>query len=204
MEHLDLIQDLAKIEARFREILKAPKLIIDLNKSWGAEHPTHRLDIRQGILMKFPQADSQQLLNLQNPPSRPLGTSDSPSFSVSHTIGLGGYAASAHGSVGFDIELVNRVTAKIAARVSIGEELALAPNPSVLWVAKEATFKSLLPLRQPSTLSQFETFRWKKIDSLFETFLLKQPEQFGATGGSGSVYCNGQYVVGVFVVDSKA
>ncbi|MBL7672161.1 MAG: hypothetical protein JNM39_16895 [Bdellovibrionaceae bacterium] len=201
MGEIDIFEDLKIIEIRFREILQCPSLEIRLSREWGAEHSTHRQDIRQGILNSFPTVvNSHDILNLGQAPIMTPATAGlpHPRFSVSHTTGLGGFAASLQGSIGFDIEVVARVTSQIAQRVAIGKELELAPNPAVLWVAKEAIFKGLRPFLQPTTLSQIETICWKKVDPLFNTFELHHPKKYGISAGKGCSFCNGLYAIGIF------
>ena len=44
-------------------------------------------------------------------------------------------------SIGLDIEQTNRVSKKSVARVSTSKEQNTSPTPSLLWTAKEASFK---------------------------------------------------------------
>lgn len=205
MGKINIFEDLKIIEIRFREILQCQSLEIRLSREWGAEHSTHRQDIRQGILNSFPTLNSLEILNLSQAPVMTPATVSlpHPRFSISHTTGLGGFAVSLQGSVGFDIEVVARVTSKIAHRVAIGKELELAPNPAVLWVAKEAIFKGLRPFLQPTTLSQIETICWKKVDLLFNTFELHHPKKYGISAGKGCSFCNGLYAIGIFTVSQN-
>ncbi|MBK7960691.1 MAG: hypothetical protein IPK04_05450 [Bdellovibrionales bacterium] len=165
MGKINIFEDLKIIEIRFREILQCPSLEIRLSREWGAEHSTHRQDIRQGILNSFPTLNSLEILNLSQAPVTTPATASlpHPRFSISHATGLGGFAVSLQGSVGFDIEVVARVTSKIAHRVAIGKELELAPNPAVLWVAKEAIFKGLRPFCNRPLSRKLKQFVGKKL-----------------------------------------
>ena len=64
-------------------------------------------------------------------------------ISVSHCPVLGGFIFSFNRkiSVGLDMEQSHRVNEQLIGRLSKAEELKQAPDPSLLWAAKEAAFK---------------------------------------------------------------
>lgn len=86
------------------------------------------------------------------------------SISVSHCSGLGGFAlVPLPHSIGFDIEVADRVKDAIATRISTPEERTEAPAPSLLWAAKEAAYKSLLGSGQPPHFTVVVTGGWLKL-----------------------------------------
>lgn len=84
------------------------------------------------------------------------------SISISHTQKIGGFiVSSAKYSIGFDLELFNRVTNKTMLYISNPTELNLAPSPSALWSAKEASYKSIK--LSVTSIKQICIFDWKPI-----------------------------------------
>jgi hypothetical protein len=93
-------------------------------------------------------------------------------FSLSHSPEWGGFACvSSLCGIGFDIEDGARFAGArgraIARRVAVdARELEEAPSPGLLWVAKEAAFKSLrFAGRQPATISQICVYNWRPFPS---------------------------------------
>jgi 4'-phosphopantetheinyl transferase EntD len=115
--------------------------------------------------------------------------------SVSHTTDLGGYAVGPY-PLGFDVELVSRVSVRAVARVSrFAEELARSPSAGHLWCAKEAAFKALYHFRQPNVLSALE-IEW----SGAEKFHLANGADFGVRRGSGQIFVRGPHLLAVYEV----
>ncbi len=112
-----------------------------------------RLSIRKDLINQLKKHykkhnifDSQKkqeldkLLNLNwNPKNSTL------SVSIAHCPVLAGFVCLLDQkiSIGFDIELANRVTDRVVQRVSQLEELKKAPSKDLLWTAKEATCKCI-------------------------------------------------------------
>lgn len=63
-------------------------------------------------------------------------------FSISHCPLMGGFSTS-HVIHGLDMEDPERVTLSAAARIASKVDMANAPSPEALWVAKESSFKCL-------------------------------------------------------------
>lgn len=79
-----------------------------------------------------------------------------PYSSISHTKGAGAFALS-DCPVGIDLELRHRpLSDKALHRISDLRERALVQDPIMLWVIKEAAWKSLRGPRQPPTISSIE------------------------------------------------
>ena len=73
-------------------------------------------------------------------------------------------------SIGLDIEKTSRVSRQIVSRISSPREKS--PSPSLLWTAKEASFKCFSKKKQALLLSDCFISNWKK--SPFEkTYLFK-------------------------------
>lgn len=158
---------LSKLERPLRELnlTKADWEVRTFSKG-SSRQPAHRAHIRarlSGFAKNRSQAEPNlsHLHNLEELPSLPDW-----SVSISHCPVLGGFAATRRekGQIGFDLESNRRVSEQIIKYVMFTpEELARAPGPGLLWVAKEATFKSLLGPDQPTVLSQIEVNGWQKL-----------------------------------------
>ena len=135
---------------------EVPGLRGQLSERWGANHADGRLLIRRALTAELggpPQED----LTLR--PQLPEW-----SLSISHTQDYGGWiAVPSPGrlySIGLDIERRERLNREILARVCTFEELAAAPDPAFLWVAKEACYKALAGPLQPKTMVEVRVHDW--------------------------------------------
>jgi hypothetical protein len=99
-----------------------------------------RLDLRKYLLKTWALTeDSTQILDLSQPPKLTKGDlslAHSPPYAAA-AITRGPYF------IGVDCEPKGRVTNKIMSRISSTTELQATPDPTALWVAKEAAFKGL-------------------------------------------------------------
>ncbi|KHD88095.1 MAG: hypothetical protein OM95_11315 [Bdellovibrio sp. ArHS] len=139
--------------------LPCPQLEVLMASAWGSQNASHRTLIRDELA---------KILN-----GRDLYTS------VSHCTDVG-IAVIAPAPIGIDVEIKDRVTAPVMARVSRPEEMQAAPSLSSLWCAKEAAFKALRPYDQPSVLSKISIGDWQNIDSQFETYRLLNASEFNS------------------------
>ncbi|MCY4513325.1 MAG: hypothetical protein OXB86_06525, partial [Bdellovibrionales bacterium] len=100
--------------------------------------------------------------NLLTPGARP--DCSFAAISVSHCPVLGGFIFSFNQkiSLGLDMEQSHRVNEQLIGRLSKTEELQKAPDPSLLWAAKEAAFKCMTP-EQNLLLKHILIFKWIKI-----------------------------------------
>jgi 4'-phosphopantetheinyl transferase len=162
------------ILSELQEVLQDPTLFLSVHEEWGSDREDFREKIRAGIAR--------------------LSLSDS---SVSHTQGLGGFAGivdAENRKVGFDIEVIPRVTPQIAGRVrTTADELSLAPSPAHLWVAKESAFKAMKGPQQPKVISQIHIVDWQKTKSQVETFRVNGFNSIGA------VFIQSSFAFGVFI-----
>lgn len=111
----------------------------DVRPDWGSQQPNYRVEIRKALLQyvkeNFPQEVEDSIWDLESPP-----VFKNIKVSISHCEGLGGFVVCSR-SVGFDMEVITRLTPPIIERVSLPEELKTAPVKELLWPSKEAVFK---------------------------------------------------------------
>ena len=69
-------------------------------------------------------------------------------------------------SIGIDIEETKRVSEALALRVSTKQECLNSPKPSLLWTAKEASFKCFSGNKK-LLLSECQISGWKKIQESY-------------------------------------
>ena len=89
------------------------------------------------------------------------------SISISHCRILGGFIFSinSHIPIGLDIEEVKRVKPNMIARLSQQQEIQQAPTDSLLWVAKESSFKCLPISTGQMFLSHIYISHWQTLQS---------------------------------------
>lgn len=162
-------------------------MILELRPEWGSENPDHRRKIRDYLAQRFEAQAVHDLGDLSRLPELRDGF-----VSVSHCRGLGGFLVSPAWS-GFDVELTDRVTPELAARIGDMEEFAQAPDPAALWCAKESAFKALRFARPPKVIMDLKIL-WLS-DYLFA---LANGEEFGAESGQGWIERRGPHTLAGF------
>lgn len=113
------------------------------------------------------------------------------SVSISHTASLGGFAISQR-PVGFDLEAQSRISDRAVRRVSSDAEVAAAPSPAHLWVAKEAAYKALRHGQQPAVISDVEMVGWKLEKNFWRFQVMNHSSAEGFVGiqeGLGCALC---------------
>ncbi len=116
-------------------------LELQLDPKFSSSAENFRTNIRLDIVQRYNSILSgQEKINILNLNNLPL--SQKLFFSISHTIDIGGYAASST-PIGFDIENINRINSKITQRVSTDKERISTSSNETLWTSKEATVKLL-------------------------------------------------------------
>lgn len=129
-----------------------PELQFKIDEAWGSNRKDNRLALRKALSLKL----NEDLTELSRPPLPISG-----SASVSHCPSIGGFVfVPKPWSAGFDIEEKSRISEKVVSRIASPEETTTAPNRHCLWVAKEATFKSLMNKNQPRVLSEIMITGW--------------------------------------------
>lgn len=165
-------------------------MIIEIKPEWGSHVEDHRRLIREGLKSQYADVAVTDLLDLETPPKLKEGF-----ISISHARGLGGYAHSSDW-LGFDIETDARVRPELAARISTMEEFSAAPDAASLWCAKEAAYKALAYVEQPTTVMEF-TLDWRAHGSGF-VFTMNDAGRFGIQAGHGVIRKLSGHTMAVF------
>ena len=139
-----LEQPSAQLRDDIRELLKSPSLDYFYSSQFGSANSKSCNGWRERLQAEVENHIGDKKIN----------------YSISHSNYLGG-AAYAADQVGFDIEETARVLPAVALRVSDEQQMRIAPSPAMLFVAKEAAFKSLRGPRQPRVLSEVEIISWQ-------------------------------------------
>lgn len=112
-------------------------------------------------------------------------------ISISHCPVFGGFVFSFDkgASLGFDVEIKKRVSAKALSRISTKKELAAAPSPpAALWTAKEAAFKCAGAIdRKLKFLNECGISNWNQKKSKIYCFSF-ETNQSVQTKGQGFVW----------------
>ena len=147
-----------------RQILRLDDLEIFI----GHATPNQRSELRQQVINTLKDKgiaiDQEEMLNLEHLPRLNKGD-----LSLSHSQKHQGFLFSQKCSfAGFDIEDPGRVSDPIIKRVSKEKEVQSAPDPSLLWVAKEAAFKMFSKTMGAKLLSEVSIDHWMPItDGVF-------------------------------------
>lgn len=138
---------------------------IEVRPEWNSQTPNCRTLLRQALWQKA-KSQRPELTNDHQIKTQDLNRV--PQFpglssSIAHCPLAGGFvlSASPQAQLGFDLEDETRAQPQVVLRMSSPQELSQAPGPAHLWVAKEATFKSLLGPLQPQVLSQIVIVDWR-------------------------------------------
>lgn len=147
------------IRSAFHE-LHIPDAELYLHPRFSSFEADHRILLREAIYENLSHAFSREsrskVLLLDWIP-----TPESGFLSLVHCQGWGGYLYSSR-PVGIDIEVAQRVVHEVIERIGTKEEVAASPDPRLLWVAKEACFKSLRGFRQPTTVTSLRMETWRR------------------------------------------
>lgn len=166
------------------QYLQVPELKWDLRPEWKSSTPNHREEIHR--------AKKQLPENWFS--------------SISHCGKAGGFVAvPAPFRIGFDIEEIARVSDQAAKRVCDDPEIefAEAPSASSLWVAKEAAFKGLFEINQPTTVSEIEIGPWEIKSKHMECFKVRSVEYQRTPDACGAVLHMGEVKLSFFALNSQ-
>lgn len=184
-----------KLEVPFLKEFKDAELEAFTDELGASAQPDHRQKIRAGLQQRLNTYWNESVLapeiqavsNLEQVPQfKKLYTS------ISHGQNMGGFVISKR-PVGFDLEQISRVLPAIVARVSMPEEVTLAPSIAHLWVAKEATYKALMHFHQPKVLSDVLIGGWNQ-----GTFQILNDKLFKAPLGIGSTWVKDDHIFAAF------
>lgn len=155
-----MIEYLNRFQVVLKKQIQDPQFKIILNTDWAANKENFRVKIRQHLAevdsTYFTRLQWAQLYDLNQRP-----TSDVGHISISHCLAIGGYTFSSFVH-GFDIEEISRISDPIIMRTSSKEERSKAAHIKMLWVAKEAAFKSLSNDNQPTVITQLHCLDWQE------------------------------------------
>ena len=160
------------LKTKLLSYLDIESALFKTSADWSSRSVNYRQNLRAALLTaladhgKFPdltlsREDEFDLQNLSFPPQL-----RDHSISISHCPLAGGFVVCPlpDGHVGLDLEDRTKVTHEVVVRMGSEEESLLAPDPALLWAAKEATFKSLLKASQPRALSAVSLTSWYTIE----------------------------------------
>ncbi len=153
---------------------------------WGAQEPGYRDLIRKSLAEVLKPEEN----DLSKPPR-----SSKWSISISHAKHFGGWVAvPLPHRVGFDVEEDRRITPAIIERMSTAQEIADCPNPSFLWCAKEAYFKSLAQ-DQPQAITQLNISGWVQLEPGLYSFTANPHKP-----GRGWIFSHEPFLFGICLV----
>ncbi len=166
-----------------------------LSQEWGSQNSDHREKIHQALESQKTRTEPASF-----------------TYSISHTIGLGGFVTSTskNKQIGFDVEIKARVSNQIAKRISFNStEFQEAPSAAQLWVAKESAYKALRGQGQPKVITELNLGQWLLVsaasnnseqDFQVETFrLLSQSEQ-QVSDSIGITFTRNEFIFGIFLL----
>ncbi len=151
---------------------KSDIFFMDHSPHWGSASPDYRTELRK-CLSKYFQIHYPDQVNLTLTDLKKLPVTDRLFISISHCPEFGCFVISSK-PVGLDVERLDRLKKEIIQRVCTEKELSEAPEPQLLWSAKEAVFKCshLYKVLSDAKIDQWQT-------SQNETFQFSNANQLG-------------------------
>lgn len=181
-----------------------PLLAFELSPQWASQKENYKAVIREALKVQIADLNlNPRGLKLDSqPPQHP-----EVSISFSHNPKLGGFILTDKSmSIGLDVEIQERITAKVLARTCEQFEIEQAPKPECLWVAKESTFKALVNDNQPPTITQIRISDWLKVNEntyLFKASRLISNQKTQKIKGSGFIIDFSPYLLSFFVLPAS-
>lgn len=174
------------------------KFRLILDKNWGSANQSHRAEIRNCLAREFSNHFSRaQLAQLNDLTWLPVASDGS--VSISHCEQLGGFAYSKF-KIGFDVEVISRVSARILKRTAGEDEIEACPVPEFLWVAKEAGFKALSDADPGLVISDLVCFDWHShIENQVFSFRLKSQKTLDFGLNKGFIFSEGVCLFAIFL-----
>lgn len=162
----------------------------------GSATNDHRLLVRQLLTasLRSRQLEApEDLLDVSNACAHP-----SLNISISHTTdaSLFGWVNSPS-RLGVDVEERSRLKVRTVTRVCSKDELSLAPDPLLLWPAKEAAFKAVSPLA--TVLSHIEIHSWAPLDKERWSFQARTAQKGEVLDGYGEVRITSRHLLSFFL-----
>lgn len=174
------------------------KFRLILDKNWGSVNQNHRAGIRNCLATDFSNHFSRaQLAQLNDLTWLPKASDGS--ISISHCEQLGGFAYSKF-KIGFDVEVISRISARILKRTAGENEIEACPVPEFLWVAKEAGYKALSDADPGLVISDLVCFDWHShIENQVFSFRLKSEKTLDFGLNKGFIFSEGVCLFAVFL-----
>ena len=170
IRQMDALAVVARMEEHFKNLTYGSSLSFSLLPLRNGKNISsvaawaNRLELRWKLVEKLSPLlkGREELQRLLMPGTRPKRGFPA-NFSLSHCPFFGGVLLTfdQNISLGLDLELNHRV-GRTVERVSCQRECWEAPAPSLLWVAKEASFKSL-PENKGVFLTHLHISDWKRM-----------------------------------------
>lgn len=151
---------------------KDESFFVDQSAHWGSSTSDYRTELRRS-LKKYFQIYYPDQVNSTLTDLKKLPVTERFFISISHCPEFGCFVVSSK-PVGLDVERLDRLKKEIIERVCTEKELADAPEPQLLWSAKEAVFKCSHVYK---VLSDAKIDQW--IPSQNETFQFSNANQLG-------------------------
>ncbi len=95
------------------------------------------------------------------------------------------------------MEDIRRIRPELIARVSDTDEVAAAPLPSALWVAKESSFKALNSTHPVRLISELRIFDWKVEGDQLKFQVYFQDSKLCT--GDGFIRQDGHLILGIYL-----
>ena len=173
---------------------------IYLLRELTSQQKDHRIQLRQRLAdflsKNIAENHKQDLLDLNQLPKVP-----GYSISLSHCpVGSGFtiYKGDQY-SLGFDMEQRSRIRQPVIERISGSEERRNCPDPSLLFCAKEASWKAVNRFGI-QTIAEIETHSWKPVDSNWTEFQIGTPGKL--IDGFGAVHLYSDTYLSFFITSS--
>ncbi len=174
------------------------KFRLILDKNWGSANQYHRAEIRNCLANDFSNHFSRAQLAKLNDLTWLPEASDG-SVSISHCEQLGGFAYSKF-KVGFDVEVITRISHRILKRTAAEAEISACPVPEFLWVAKEAGFKAQSASVPDLVIFDFVCYDWQShIENQVFSFRLKSEKTLDFGLNKGFIFSEGVCLFAVFL-----
>jgi phosphopantetheinyl transferase (holo-ACP synthase) len=165
------------IDSVLSDHLNVPGFEMKLDPAWSSLNPNHRRLVRDAV--RYCTKGDDSILDLSRIPSL-----EHYSVSISHCKGVGGFVIGEKRiALGFDVEVNARLTNVNLALVAFDPtELSEAPSLPAFWTVKEAAFKSLRDLQDPSQprgLKDLRIGKWNSVSAQQLVIYRCEVEQIG-------------------------
>lgn len=181
-----------ELQAQMNDFLGTTDIRLFLKTDWSSSSPMGRHEIRRHIFLNI-EAD-EQILNLNN-----LPICESGSLSISHNRQMGGYVhTNQNFQLGFDIEVSARLNDSNVRLFASTEEIRNARGAPILWTAKEAAYKCLPRVLQPTVIGEIELTNWRHPKNNWTCCQIGSVKSKHLQHYSGAIYSGQEYTLAFF------